>query len=156
MPKKSIVLSALKILGLEEMLKLSEVIENKQKPHYGVVDEEIIVWDDGAKDDENNKGSPLEKIILFPEKTVSSIDLVGPKEDPVIPDNSSGLLHLDLILRQREILKKHNEESFQKNEAISEYRKTNAAHIVRVSTSGGKHVVRSIATNGILINKKQA
>ena len=156
MPKKSIVLSALKILGLDEMLKLSEVIEHKQRPHKGALEEEIIVWDDPAEDNEKNKGPPLEKIILFPEKTVSQIDLADPKQDAVMTENSSGLLHLDLILRQREIVKKHNEESFQKNEAISEYRKTNAAHIVRVSTSGGKHVVRSIATNGILINKKQA
>lgn len=157
MSKSSFVLKALKILGLEEMLKLSEVLHVKQVPLKKAAGEDLIVWDDASETIPKKKQEEA-RILAFPKK--SSINDISPYREET-PEPSSEdqethtLLTSDLVLWQREIAKSSGESSH-KMDAFKGYKKSTEMYVVKTPTIDGKDKIRFASTNGVLVNKKQA
>lgn len=156
--KTSYVLQALKILGLEEMLKLSEVLHVKQVPLKKAAGGELIVWDDADQKAPTRKSQEREdaKILAFPKKSINELipmqEEAGPKDDEGGPSN---LLASDIVLWQRELTKQSGETSH-KMDAFKGYKKSTEMYVVKTPTLEGKDKIRFASTNGVLVNKKQA
>ena len=158
MPKTSYVLQALKILGLEEMLKLSEVLHVKQVPLKKAAGGELIAWDDADQKPSPKKSSEREeaKVLAFPKKTINELIPMqeeAPSKDD--EDGSSNLLTSDVILWQRELTKQSGETSH-KMDAFKGYKKSTEMYVVKTPSLEGKDKIRFASTNGVLVNKKQA
>ncbi len=157
MAKTSYVLKALKILGPEEMLKLSEVLHVKQAPLKKAAGGELIVWDDADLKVPSRKTPEKEeaKILAFPKKSIN--ELIPLREEIPSKDDgaSSTLLNSEVILWQRE-LNKQCEETSHKMDALKEYKKSTEMYVVKTPASEGKDKIRFASTNGVLVNKKQA
>lgn len=157
MAKTSYVLQALKILGLEEILKLSEVLHVKQVPLKKAAGAELIVWDDAEEKASTRNQGPREeaKVLAFPKKTINELipmqDEAPAKED----DNPTNLLTSEVILWQRELSKQAGETSH-KMDAFKGYKKSTEMYVVKTPTLEGKDKIRFASTNGVLVNKKQA
>lgn len=158
MAKTSYVLQALKILGLEEILKLSEVLHVKQVPLKKAAGAELIVWDDAdLKSHPKKNPEPREeaKILPFPKKTINELipmqDDAPPKED----ENPTNLMTSEVVLWQRELSKQSGETSH-KMDAFKGYKKSTEMYVVKTPTLEGKDKIRFASTNGVLVNKKQA
>lgn len=153
------VLQALKILGPEEILKLSEVLHVKQVPLKKAAGEEFIVWDDAdLPTPQRSEAQPKEaKVLEFPKKSINDMrpyegDRPEPSEDD---EDKPSFLDSDMVLWQREIARSHGD-NVQKIEAMTRYRKSTEVYVVKTSDKDGKDKTRFASTNGILINKKQA
>lgn len=158
--KSSFVLQALKILGLEEMLKLSEVLHVKHAPLKKAAGEELIVWDDSierpVKQTASSGDRPEAKILSFPKKTIADIaPPVAPDAPPEEENEHSSLITSELVLWQREIAR-GNEGNVQKLDAFKGYHKATEMYVVKTPTIEGKDKIRFAETKGVLINKKQA
>lgn len=158
MAKSSFVLRALKILGLEEMLKLSEVLHVKQTSLKKAAGEELIVWDDAPT--ENTPRHPREeaKVLEFQrKKTIHELPKFQEAPEPKAKEEEPvpGLITSDLVLWQRE-LSKQTPEAASKTDAFKGYRKSTEMYVVKTSTPEGKDKIRFASTNGVLVNKKQA
>lgn len=156
MEKPSTVLRALRILELEEMLKLSEVLHVKQVPLKKAAGAELIVWDDAESSSSKKAPEEEAKILSFPRKRLSELAPI-PEEKQQVKDDIPGLnsMATDGVLWQRE-LAKHNGEIIHKTSAIKGYKKSTEIYVVKTSSDEGKDKIRFAATNGILVNKKQA
>lgn len=155
MSKSTFVLRALKILGLEEMLKLSQVLHVKQVPLKKAAGEDLIVWDDAPTI--SPKKSPQEeaKVLSFPKKTIHDLAPM-PEEVPEQDDKDRpNFLTSDMVLWQREIAKT-NGENVHKLDAFKGYKKSTEMYVVKTPTPEGKDKIRFASTNGVLVNKKQA
>ena len=157
MAKSSYVLRALKILGLEEMLKLSEVLHEKQVPLKKAAGEDLVVWDDAVQKPQRPKVQGPGKVLEFPKKNISSLAplVEAPDHKPVEDDEPSHLLNSEVVLWQREISKQSGE-VVQKKDAFKGYQKATEMYVVKTPTPEGKDKIRFASTNGVLINKKQA
>lgn len=157
MPKNSFVLQALKILGLEDILKLSEVLHVKQVPLKKAAGEELIVWDEDAPDKVFQKAPREEgKVLSFPKKTAVQ-DLTAFTPEPEIPKEelAPSFVTSDLVLWQREISRDAGE-NIVKLDAFKGYKKANEMYVVKTKMAEGKDKMRFASTNGVLVNKKQA
>ena len=158
MPKTSYVLQTLKILGLEEMLKLSEVLHVKQVPLKKAAGGELIAWDDADQNPSPKKSLEREdaKILAFPNRTIN--ELISVQEDAPAKDDDEGTLNLltsEVILWQRELTKQSGE-TIHKMDAFKGYKKSTEMYVVKTPTIEGKDKIRFASTNGVLVNKKQA
>lgn len=158
MAAKSSVLQALKILGLEEMLKLSEVLQVMQVPLKQAAGGEHIVWDEEA----SRAPQKPAKILTFPKKTSvrqnhDQVDLEDHLQAQGVPQEVSTrlLVETDMLLWQRE-LARSTDEIFYKQEAFKGYKKATEIYSVKTSDLEGKEKIRFANTKGVLINKKQA
>jgi hypothetical protein len=157
--KTSLVLRALKILGLEEILKLSEVIHSKQALKKAAGAEELILWDDAPK--------PVSKPELAAEPVASEGRVLNfrrpemlsnhflsppPAADPAPGEHLSGT---DLMLWQRSMHREASPEQ-QKRDAFSGYNKLNEMYLVKSDEPAPEKKLRFAATQGVLINKRQA
>ncbi len=157
MAKTSYVLQALKILGLEEMLKLSEVLHVKQVPLKKAAGGELIVWDD-ADQKVQPKAAPHRedaKVLAFPKKTISQLLPLQEEAPPKEEESTPNLVTSDVVLWQRELSKQSGETSH-KMDAFKGYKKSTEIYIVKTPTNEGKDKIRFASTNGVLVNKKQA
>lgn len=157
MATSSYVLRALKILGPEEILKLSEVLHSKQLPLKKAAGEELIVWDNAADETprKNRPGRQDEgKVLSFAKKTV--LDLAPlPEEKPDDDQEASTFLSSDQVLWHRQMARQTGE-VIHKREALQGYRKSTEMYVVKSPGEEGKDKIRFASTNGVLINKKQA
>ena len=155
MSKSSFVLQALKILGLEEMLKLSEVLHVKQVPLQKAAGDDLV-WDEAPNTSSKRIRAPEDaKILAFPKKTIHDI---APMPDPVPESDDKerpNFLTSDLVLWQREIAKSSGE-TIQKMDAFKGYKKSTEMYVVKTPTPEGKDKIRFASTNGVLVNQKQA
>lgn len=160
MAKSAFVLQALKILGLEEMLKLSEVLHVKHAPLKKAAGEELIVWDDSTerpvKKAATSGDRPDAKILSFPKKTIADLTPpVAPESPHEEEKEHSNLVTSELVLWQREMAR-GNEGNIQKLDAFKGYHKATEMYVVKTPTIDGKDKIRFAKTKGVLINKKQA
>ena len=148
MSKTSFVLQALKILGSEEILKLSEALHHKSIPVKKAAGEDLVVWNEAPEAPKRKESaeSTSADILIFPERPKRS------EEDE--QEHTPGLMASELIFWQRE-MSKHTGE-VQKSEALKEYKKSTNVYMVQTVETDGKKSSRSAATEGVLINKKQA
>lgn len=153
--KSSFVLRALKILGLEEMLKLSAILQIKEPVLKKAAGDELIVWDDASVPVlEKKKNTEDGKVLTFPKKTIQDMaKLPEPEGKP--GEEPSSLLHSDLVLWQREISKQSGD-NVHRLDAFKGYKKSTEMYVVKESSVDGKDKIRFASTNGVLVNKKQA
>lgn len=158
MSKTSFVLQALKILGLEEMLKLSQVLHVKQVPLKKAAGEELIVWDEAPEKPAKKLSTgpePEENVLPFPKKSINDLAPAYTPESEEEEGEKDHLLSSELVLWQREINRQASDD-IHKKEAFKGYRKSTEMYVVKTSTVEGKDKIRFAATDGVLINKKQA
>lgn len=157
MSKSSFVLNALKILGLDEMLKLSEVLHVKQVPLKKAAGEDLVVWDDTETIHQPQKRTRVEeeaKVLQFPKKTIADLAPV-PEAVEGVEGDSINLLNTEIMLWQREISRQTGD-TFHKQDAFKGYKKSTEMYVVKTSDLDGKDKIRFASTNGVLVNKKQA
>lgn len=156
MSKSTFVLRALKILGLEEMLKLSQVLHVKQVPLKKAAGEELIVWDDAPEIAPKKTSHEEAKVLSFPKKTIHDLAPMQ-EESPEKEEDKErpNFLTSDMVLWQREIAKT-NGENVHKLDAFKGYKKSTEMYVVKTPTVDGKDKIRFASTNGVLVNKKQA
>ena len=157
--KSTFVLRALKILGLDEMLKLSQVLHVKQVPLKKAAGEELIVWDDAPTTIPSTVPKKQEteaKVLSFPKRTIQDLAPM-PEENPDQVDDKDrpNFLTSDMVLWQREIAKSSGE-NVHKLDAFKGYKKSTEMYVVKTPTPEGKDKIRFASTNGVLVNKKQA
>lgn len=157
MSKSTYVLRALKILGLPEILKLSEVLQVKQVPLKKAAGEELIVWDDTTEiaPKKHQKAEPEGKVLAFPKKTINDLRPFEEEAPAVSDEEAPDFLSSDLVLWQREISRQAGG-NVQKLDAFKGYKKSTEIYVVKTSDHEGKDKIRFASTNGVLVNKKQA
>lgn len=160
MANANFVLRALRILGLEEMLKLSEVLHEKQVPLKKAAGEELIAWDAAVSPKKSPKPnrSAEAKILPFIKKKLNELEPLQ-EEVPEGALNDSeeeaDVLSSDLLLWQRGV-SRQSEVNVLKQQAVKGYQKASEMYVVKETDLTGKEKIRFAATNGVLINKKQA
>jgi hypothetical protein len=159
---KSFVLNALRIIGLEEILKLSQAALIKPVILKKAAGEELVVWDDASAPEGSKppmadpvlaKVLPFKKSISEFEQAIeprlAPAELARPDEAPI------NIQSTELILWGRELGKDLSGPSLKKN-GVKEYNKSADVYVVKTSALEGKEKFRFAATNGVLVNKKQA
>jgi hypothetical protein len=147
------VLHALKLLGPEEILNLSQVLTGELKLAKAA-GAELVSWVDKSPG-EPSAPSPEATVLEFPARKVQQLEVL---EEPVSgsPDPQAPLLmSAEVILMQRE-LAKTKEADLRKLKARSGYQKATEMYLVKERSSEGKEQLRFASTDGVLINKKQA
>jgi hypothetical protein len=159
---KSFVLRALRIIGLEEILKLSQMALIKPVMLKKAAGEDLVVWDD-APESEHPKPADsdpiLAKVLPFP-KPISEFaqtldSRVTPNQAKRLDETPTNIQPTELMLWGRELGKDLSDPAFKKNGA-KEYAKSSDIYIVKTTALEGKEIFRFAATNGVLVNKKQA
>lgn len=152
--KSSFVLRALKILGLEEIQKLSEVLHVRESALKKAAGEELIVWDDAPQIAPVKNESGDAKVLSFPKKTIHDMAKL-PEPETAPSEDSPSMLHSDLVLWQREITRQTGD-NVHRLDAFKGYKKSTEMYVVKESSVDGKDKIRFASTNGVLVNKKQA
>lgn len=164
---KSFVLKALRIFGLEEMLKLAESVRVKSVAPKKAAGGEFIIWDDASEVPAAKGKTPRpDEDNVLPFKKNPSPDLgPGERPEPHLPSqNVAGkemeelpaeFSSTDFLLWQRE-LSKDSGAPLAKKEAVKGYSKSTEMYIVKTPLEDGKEKIRFASTNGVLVNKKQA
>lgn len=159
---KSYVLKALRIFGLEEMLKLSQSALVKPVMMKKAAGEDLIVWSDASEGEANAK-APEEKLaVVLPfKKQLSDFAKIS---EPVsesdhlndsTPESSSPIYSSEFMLWNKELVKESSVPVLKK-EAVKEYARSAEMYVVKTSTVEGKDKIRFASTNGVLVDKKQA
>lgn len=155
MAKSSYVLRALKILGLEEVLKLSEVLNVRQVSLKKAAGDDFIVWDSTSVEKvEVEKTEPLGKVLSFPKKSIHDLEKL-PEENGSPQEIPENLIQSDLLLWQRDV-GRSKEIPVHRKDAFNGYKRATEMYVVKESTVEGKSKIRFASTNGVLVNKKQA
>lgn len=153
MSKTPFVLRALQILGLEEVLKLSEVLHSKKIPLKKVVGQDLVVWDEGESGPKKAPVQEEAKVLLFtppspPLESPSEVNETNSQDDPAATQS-------DLYIWHQEMNKQCSEKAYQQ-EAMRGYKKTTEIYVIKTKDESGKTQLRYASTEGVLINKKQA
>jgi len=159
---KSFVLKALKIFGLEEMLKLSQTGLSKQVSLKRAAGEDLIVWNDAV----DSEPSPVQhkeikdNVLPFKKPSSDSPSSFEPMPDPNLVSSEaseaeSTIQTTDFMLWNRELTKDSGAAGLKRG-ATKEYAKSTEMYIVKTSTIDGKEKIRFASTHGVLVNKKQA
>lgn len=152
---KAFVLSALGILGPDEILKLSAITHHTQVAFKMAAGEELVSW----VKDEQLPAQPQQKldarIIPFPKKSFMPEALVPEKAEEVDEDDAPKILSSDVVLLQRELTREIDENAHKLN-ASSGYKKATEMYVIKGDPAAGKERIRFASTNGVLVNKKMA
>lgn len=156
MPKSSFVLRALKILGLNEMLKLSEVLQIKQTSFKKAAGEDLVMWDD-APPEYHQEPKKEAQILEFPKKkTIHELPAFQDHPEEISKEEPGpSIITSDLVLWQREV-SRSSDASSHKLDAFKGYRRSTEMYVVKSPSAEGKEKIRFASTNGVLVNKKQA
>lgn len=159
---KSYVLKALRIFGLEEMLKLSKSALVKPALMKRAAGEDLIVWNDASEDEAQAKPSEDKLAVVLPfKKQLSDFSKISePLSDPnqskeAAPEASSPIYSSEFMLWNKE-LNKESTVPVLKKEAVREYARSAEMYVVKTATVEGKDKIRFASTNGVLVDKKQA
>jgi hypothetical protein len=151
--KSSSVLKALKIMGHDELHKLSEVLHLKQVPVKKASGDDIDSLEP-IEVAESKKNLPSEaKVLPFTSKSHSGEGEKPPKEGESQEEENAIYINSDLELWQRELSRQIGD-SLHKVDALKGYGRLNEMYIVKDSSLESKDQMRFAATKGVLINKK--
>jgi hypothetical protein len=159
--KTPFVLQALTLLGFEEMLKLSEIVQGQRLPLKKAAGEELIVWEEtpGLTSTAGSQDAGSAKVLPFPSKDgfAPPFPFTPAEEDLSEEDLTQVKVYpSDLLLWQRELSKEASTQ-VQKLDAFKGYQKLTQIFVVKNQQGQeSKEKSRIASTNGILINKKQA
>lgn len=158
MSQSTFVLRALRVLGPEEILKLTQVV-HQQVPLKKAVGEELIFWEDEPVKDTKKAGA---KVLPFGKKEQSDRPLLDialgsspASEGENEKKEEESIQYSDIVLWQREIAK-GAEASSHKIDAVKGYKKSTEMYVVKSLSEEGKEKIRFASTDGVLVNKKQA
>lgn len=169
MAKQSYVLDVLSILGLERILKLSEVLRAQGMPLKKAAGEDLVSWGNAPSVESVSKKiapeeaqSSKENVLSFPKKNITDFkeyrlnDGVSAEKAKNEEDGLEvrKVITSDLLLWQREVARECGE-AIQKDDAMKSYKKSTEMYVVKTQTKEGKEKIRFASTNGILVNKKQ-
>ncbi len=159
---KSYVLKALRILGLEEILKLSKAAFVKPVFMKRAAGEDLIVWSDAPENIDKPEGPTLNDgtVLPFKQKQPPPSSFLEPasnseKAPASLAETPCNIQSSEFILWNREQTKTTSSPVLKK-EAAKEYAKSTEMYVVKTSTIEGKDKIRFADTNGVLVNKKQA
>jgi len=153
--KKSFVLEALGILGLEEILKLSSVLLEKKVPLKRAAGENLVILSDDAQARRRSKKED-DNLLSFSSPQKSAVQKDQHKEeDPRINQGESPYIESDLHLWQREV-SKDNDGPSKNLEAFKGYKESTQLYVVKQESTDGKNKLKFASTNGVLVDKKQA
>jgi hypothetical protein len=159
---KSHVLKALRILGLEEILKLSKAAFVKPVFMKRAAGEDLIVWSDAPENIDKLDGPSGNNGTLLPFKKKQPAPSSFPepvsnndKAPTNLAETPCNIQSSEFILWNREKTKTASSPVLKK-EAAKEYAKSTEMYVVKTSTIEGKDKIRFADTNGVLVNKKQA
>jgi hypothetical protein len=159
---KSYVLKALRIFGLEEILKLSKSALVRPSLMKRAAGEDLIVWND-ASDEEIQAKSPEEKLAIvlpFKNRSGDCNKISEPQSEtnkikgPPL-EASTQIYSSEFMLWGKE-LSKESSSAILKKDAAKEYARSTEMFVVKTSTVDGKDKIRFASTNGVLVDKKQA
>jgi hypothetical protein len=151
---KSYVLSALRVFGQEQILKLSRIVNSSTSIFKKVAGDELVAWNNAPEESTSDplKSELSDNVLPFrPAKNDVPESVELPSESKESSDFSSS----DFIMWQRE-LSRGTGNSQQKIEAVKGYSKATEMYVVKTPTIEGKDKIRFASTNGVLVNKKQA
>ena len=157
MTKASHILKAFSIIGPEEILKLSESVATG---HGKMVSgDSFLVWGEEQEPEASTPEPDQSKdaeVIPFPKNKKHFEALVetapeAPVDEKPIPSFVGG----ELALMQRE-LAKESEEAISRMTAKSGYKAATNLFVIKSKDLEGKSKIRFAATNGVLVDKKQA
>lgn len=156
---KSFVLQALKIFGLEEMLKLSEVLKVKSTRMKKAAGEELIVWSDEPEKPSATAvpAQESDNVLQFKRQPAEQLQPIpDPQASPGVPqEDGPNFYSSEFMLWQRE-LSKDAGVPLLKKEAVKGYSRATEMYVVKSPGDQGKEKIRFASTNGVLVNKKQA
>lgn len=157
MNKNPFVLKALKILGLEEMLKLAEILNSKAVPMKKAAGEDLVVWSEpeAGAPPKKKEPQPEGKILSFKAPKPTEAEIEAQAEKDHLKANPIHLVTAEMMIWQKE-LTKDSEVALQKKEAINGYKKSAEMYVVKTTELNGKEKIRIAATRGVLVDKKQA
>jgi hypothetical protein len=158
---KSYVLRALKILGLEEIVRLSQVLKVKPAMMKKAAGQELVSWSDASDQAEVHQvpdSPPLATILPFkkeqprrePEQNSTPNDPAQSTEVEI-----PNLVSSEFMLWQRELTKDVSSPLMSK-EAVKGYSKSTEMYVVKTPSADGTDKIRFASTKGVLVNKKQA
>ena len=150
MTKTPFVFHALGLLGLEEILNLSEVHQTKKVAFKKAAGGELISWDEPPVATPKKVHQDEAKILIFPKGPQ-----VQEEKREIAVSDKQHLETSELVLWQREMTKE-SDSSIQKLEAFKGYKRSTEMYVVKSSTIDGKDKIRFASTEGILVDKKQA
>lgn len=156
---KSYVIKALRILGLEEILKLSKAAFVKPVFMKRAAGEDLIVWGDAPENIDKPEGN-AGIVLPFKKKQTAPLSFPEPasnneKPQANLAETPCNIQSSEFILWNREQTKTASSPVLKK-EAAKEYAKSTEMYVVKTSTIEGKDKIRFADTNGVLVNKKQA
>lgn len=154
---KNFVLQALRLLGLEEMLKLSQVLKVKQSSFKKAAGEELIIWnEDESSAPAPAPAAPEGKLLKFraPRPENSSSEPASSEEKVERDDSQTPLIvPSEFLLWQRELSK---EIIPPKEDMMKGYSRSKDMFMVKSTEKEGSSKMRFASTHGVLVNKKQA
>ena len=160
---KSYVLKALKLLSLDEILKLATTVKVKSGLLKKAAGQELVSWEESSEPHEvmaEKKSPPPSQDFKAP---ADILPFKRPeKKEDLTPEESGGakehggLVSSEFILWHRELNKDAGVGPSQTKEAIKGYMKSTEMYVVKTPSSDGKDKIRFASTQGVLINKKQA
>lgn len=156
---KSFVLQALRVFSFEEMLKLSQSAQVKTTMMKKAAGAELIVWSDAPVDEKPQQKTtePTDNVLPFKKQTLFTPEPVAHVEDSEVSppsEESKNFYSSEFMLWQRELNKELP--ANHKKEAVQGYARSTEMYVVKSATLEGKEKIRFAATNGVLVNKKQA
>ena len=153
---KSFVLNALRIFSLDEILKLSRFNNITGAIYKKAAGEELVSWGNAPEEAMHNHFSQQQPDNVLPFKKERFEPLPENRSMAASAhEEPSNLVSSEFILWQRE-LTKDSGTTVLKKEAVKGYSKANEMYVVKSPTNEGKDKIRFAATNGVLIDKKQA
>lgn len=152
---KSFVLQALKIFGVEEMLKLSKTSVSKAANKKMAAGAELIVWSDAPEENDGIPEAPSKPADILPFKKSISEPIPDPHQ-PVSEgsEEAANIYSSEFMLWQHELGKDNSTST--KKDAVKGYSRATEMYIVKTPDVEGKEKIRFASTNGVLVNKKQA
>ncbi len=155
----SYVLKALRIFGLEEMLKLSQSALVKPVILKKAAGEDLVFWSDAPDEDvvplsiQETPG----KVLPFKKNfrpTIEEETLDKKAKDEASEGDANHIVTTEFVLLNREMAKESDVSA--KKDAVKGYARATEMYVVKTSNIEGTESIRFASTNGVLVNKKQA
>ena len=160
---KSYVLKALKLLSLEEILKLTTAVKMKTGLLKKAAGQELVSWESTPAEKAQTEEGPSQNDRVSAD--ILPFTKLRPKENEKEKDSSEkssadeegnlNIVSSEFILWQRE-LSRDPSGPLQTKQAVKGYTKSTEMYVVKTPSNDGKDKIRFASTQGVLVNKKQA
>lgn len=155
----SYVLKALRIFGLEEMLKLSQAALVKPIMLKKAAGEDLVFWSDDPDEEAVPSSIPETPGKVLPFRKNFRLPVEEVSQDKKLKSEASEeeqkhIVTTEFVLLNREMAKESAVSA--KKDAAKGYARATEMYVVKTSNIEGTESIRFASTNGVLVNKKQA